>query len=51
MACRPFHPLSLTRTLTLGYGYHVDDTKGVAKGNDPESIFAVMSGTHFNGGC
>ena len=29
--------------------YHVDDTKGVAKGNEPESLLAVMSGTHFNG--
>ena len=27
-----------------GYGYHVDSTTGVAKGNDPESIYAVMSG-------
>ena len=34
-----------------GYGYHVDSTKGVAKGNDPESIYAVMSGTHYNGEC
>ena len=32
-----------------GYGYHVDKTTGVATGNDPESIFAVMSGTHYNG--
>eukprot|EP01047_Picozoa_sp_COSAG01_P039659 COSAG01_NODE_3291_length_6306_cov_2.411632_1_plen_178_part_00 len=35
--------------LDPGYGYDVDITKGVAKGNEPESIFAVMSGTHFNG--
>lgn len=34
-----------------GHGYHVDFTTGVAKGNDPESIYAVMSGTHFNGEC
>lgn len=34
-----------------GYGYHVDNTTGIATGNEPESIFAVMSGTHFNGGC
>ena len=32
-----------------GHGYHVDFTSGIAKGNDPESIYAVMSGTHFNG--
>jgi hypothetical protein len=34
-----------------GFGYHVDQTKGIATGNAPESIFAVMSGTHYNGGC
>jgi hypothetical protein len=34
-----------------GYGYHVDNTTGIATGNDPESIYAVMSGTHFNQGC
>ena len=34
-----------------GYGYHVDYTKGIATGNEPESIYAVMSGTHTNGRC
>jgi hypothetical protein len=34
-----------------GDGYHVDFTNGIAKGNDPESIFAVMSGTHYNDKC
>ncbi len=34
-----------------GYGYHVDQTKNVATGNEPESIYAVFSGKHFNGGC
>ena len=34
-----------------GFGYHVDNTTGIATGNDPESIYAVMSGTHFNDGC
>ena len=33
-----------------GFGYHVDNTTGIATGNEPESIFAVMSGTHYNGG-
>ena len=28
-----------------GYGYHVDFTKGIATGNEPESIYAVMSGS------
>ena len=34
-----------------GYGYHVDNTTGIAKGNQAESIYAVMSGTHYNGRC
>jgi len=34
-----------------GYGYHVDNTTNIATGNEPESIYAVLSGTHFNGGC
>jgi len=34
-----------------GYGYHVDKTTNIATGNEPESIYAVLSGKHFNGGC
>jgi len=34
-----------------GYGYHVDYTTGIPKDNDPESIYAVMSGTHYNDHC
>ena len=34
-----------------GFGYHVDKTKNIATGNDPESIYAVMSGKNYNGGC
>jgi hypothetical protein len=34
-----------------GYGYHVDNTTGIATGNEEESIYAVMSGTHTNGKC
>jgi len=34
-----------------GQGYRTDFTKGIAKGNDPESIYAVMSGKRFNGNC
>jgi len=34
-----------------GYGYHVDNTTGIATGNEPESIYAVMSGKNYNGGC
>jgi hypothetical protein len=34
-----------------GFGYHVDQTNGIATGNDPESIYAVMSGKQYNDGC
>lgn len=34
-----------------GYGYHVDKTKGIATGNEEQSIYAVMSGTHYNDKC
>ena len=37
--------------LDPGYGYNVDVTTGIAKGNQPESIYAVMSGTHYNNRC
>ena len=33
-----------------GFGYHVDKTQGIATGNDEESIYAVLSGTHYTGG-
>lgn len=32
-----------------GFGYHVDDTRGIATGNEPESIYAVMSGSRHTG--
>ena len=34
-----------------GMGYRIDKGNGVAKGNDPESLYAVFNGKHFNGGC
>jgi hypothetical protein len=34
-----------------GFGYHRDFTRGIAKGNQPESLYAVMSGTHYNDKC
>jgi hypothetical protein len=34
-----------------GFGYHVDKTTNIATGNDPESMYAVMSGKNFNGHC
>ena len=46
--------LAVTIRLVLssrGFGYHVDNTTGIATGNEEESIYAVMSGKNFNGGC
>ena len=32
-------------------GYRNDSTNGVATGDEPESIYMVASGTHYNDGC
>eukprot|EP01084_Bolivina_argentea_P109864 196280_1 len=32
-------------------GYRIDQSHGVAVGNDPETIYMVTSGRHYNGGC
>jgi hypothetical protein len=32
-------------------GYRNDKTTGVAKGNDPETIYAVWAGAEYNNGC
>lgn len=37
--------------ITPGHGYRNDKTTGVATGNNPEGIYAVLDGTHYNGGC
>ncbi|EST07452.1 Alpha-L-arabinofuranosidase B, catalytic [Kalmanozyma brasiliensis GHG001] len=34
-----------------GVGYRNDNTNGIATGNNPEGIYAVLDGTHYNGGC
>eukprot|EP01084_Bolivina_argentea_P109863 196279_1 len=34
-----------------GMGYRIDHTTGVARGNDPETLYMVTSGVHVNGGC
>ena len=34
-----------------GMGYRKDNTSGVAKGNAPETIYAVVAGAVFNDGC
>jgi hypothetical protein len=32
-------------------GYRNDNTTGVAKGEEPETIYMVVSGKHYNGKC
>ncbi|NUW44528.1 arabinofuranosidase catalytic domain-containing protein [Nonomuraea rhodomycinica] len=34
-----------------GVGYRDNTTNGVAKGDQPEGMYAVLDGTHYNGGC
>lgn len=34
-----------------GIGYRRDQTNGVATGNDPEAMYAVVDGTRYNSGC
>ena len=34
-----------------GMGYRCDSTWGVATGNQPESMYMVTAGNHYNGGC
>ena len=34
-----------------GMGYRNDNTSGVAKGAEPETIYMVTGGKHYNGGC
>jgi hypothetical protein len=34
-----------------GTGYRDDSTSGIATGNNPEGIYDVVDGTHYNGGC
>eukprot|EP00937_MAST-01D_sp_MAST-1D-sp2_P000960 g960.t1 len=33
-----------------GMGYRIDNTTNIAKGDEPETIFAVLGGKHFNNG-
>lgn len=37
--------------LPVGYGYRVDQTTGVATGDQPETEYMVTSGTFFNASC
>ncbi len=34
-----------------GTGYRNDHTSGIATGDNPEGMYAVFDGTHYNGGC
>lgn len=34
-----------------GTGYRNNNANGTATGNEPEGIYAVMDGAHYNGGC
>ncbi|HEY2267016.1 MAG TPA: arabinofuranosidase catalytic domain-containing protein, partial [Streptosporangiaceae bacterium] len=34
-----------------GMGLRDDDTNGIATGDNPEGMYWVVDGTHFNGGC
>ena len=35
----------------VGVGYRIDNTTGIAKGDEPETLYMVTSGQHFNAGC
>jgi hypothetical protein len=37
--------------IAAGDGYRDDHTSGIATGNNSEGEYAVLDGTHFNGGC
>jgi non-reducing end alpha-L-arabinofuranosidase len=34
-----------------GTGYRDNSTSGIATGDQPEGMYAIFDGTHFNGGC
>ncbi|WP_426503602.1 alpha-L-arabinofuranosidase B [Dactylosporangium sp. McL0621] len=34
-----------------GTGYRNNNTNGVATGDQPEGMYSIFDGTHFNGGC
>src|SRR6185369_11658551 len=34
-----------------GTGYRNNNTNGVATGDQPEGMYAIFDGTHYNGGC
>jgi hypothetical protein len=34
-----------------GTGYRNNNTNGIARGDQPEGMYAILDGTHYNGGC
>ena len=34
-----------------GTGYRNNDTNGIATGDQPEGMYVIFDGTHYNGGC
>ena len=34
-----------------GMGYRIDNSSGIATGNEPETIYMVTAGKHYNDGC
>lgn len=37
--------------ISPGTGYRIDATNGVATGTEPEGLYNVVDGTHYNDGC
>jgi hypothetical protein len=37
--------------VAAGTGYRNDHTNGIATGDNPEGMYAIFDGTHYNGGC
>ncbi|KAK1590513.1 alpha-L-arabinofuranosidase B [Colletotrichum navitas] len=37
--------------ISPGTGYRNNAAQGTARGNEPEGMYAVLDGTHYNGGC
>lgn len=37
--------------IAAGTGYRNDNTNGIATGDQPEGMYAIFDGTHYNGGC
>src|SRR5690349_17499143 len=37
--------------VAAGTGYRNNNTNGVATGDQPEGMYAIFDGTHYNGGC